>query len=593
MPPFPVISFVRARLSDRARGVLFHPAFAGCLFWALIVGIAWAADCFLVTERYGTVPFGGYGASIVLIGDVNGDGATVSEILVGAPGFPGSTLTSAGSAFVLDGLTFEAIRTHQGDKSSDRFGWVVAALGDQDLDGIPDYGVGSPGWGEGTDEAVPLNVGRTYIFSGAGGAPITILEGLLPGAEFGFSLTPGFEADAQTVALDYAVGAPGDPAGTIDRRGAVYVYLSGSPVPIRLTGEQEGDRFGHSIAVLPVPAPRRALIVVGAPEADSSPPDPTMPDAGAVYVFETDGRLVNVLTGAAPGDRFGAAVAVIADVDTDGQADLAVGSPTAGGVGRVSVHSGGTGQLLYDRFGQVPGQETGFSVSGLGDMTNDGLSDVAFGSPGFALGPQLPFGMAHVVRGGTGMELCQPIGAAPGDRFGHVIAPAGDLNGDGLHEIWVGAPGSSGAGVDSGGVIRLYTVVPGPPPGTVRISAIDGASEGDPLTMEWDYPFGTCAAFDFAVYRQACATPPCDAGTDLAIETCSTGGAPMVTIPLPPILEPGTCYLYYVAPLTNNEESLGLFPLSDAATEAPASPRSHPTVSCRVFLNPAPCRTVP
>jgi hypothetical protein len=573
--------FQNADLARRARQFVRHPAVLGCLFWAIVVGVAWAADCILVTERHGPDPFGGFGASIARSSRVAEDGTTSSSLIVGAPGLAGNPMPAAGSVFVLDGVTFLPIRTHRGAEPWDLFGWAVSVLGDQNGDGIPDYMVGSPGWD--ADSDVRLSIGRAYIYDGGGGPPIGALEGRVPGAEFGFSLSRGFDLDGDAATTnDYAVGAPGDLVGTIERRGAVYVYLGGHPAPITLTGAADGDRFGHAVAILPVSDPRRALIVVGAPGADSPPPGPVLPDVGAVYLYRSDGLLQAELRGSAQNDRFGSSVAVTGDVDRDGQLDLAVGATTSGR-GRVTVYSGRSLQPLYEQAGQTPDEELGYSLAGVGDMTNDSNSDIVYTSPGFSVNPLSPVGMARVVHGGTGMELCRPVGQEPGERFGHAIADAGDLDGDGLHEVWISAPGSSSSGVPSGGTIRLYTVIPGPPLGAVDITDInnDDASDVETFHMTWDYPLGACAGVDFAVYRGRFTQIPYE-GTDLEIETCSTGGANSVTLPVPPIFPPGTCFVYIVATLNANEESLGQ---ADATTEQ----RSQARVPCRVFLNPTSC----
>lgn len=80
------------------------------------------------------------------------------------------------------------------------------------------------------------------------------------------------------------------------------------------------------------------------------------------------------------GARFGRAVAGIGDVDGDGVADLVVGAP---GADVVYVFSGADRSLLrgiVDPDG-LTGHNFGFAVAGIGDLDGDGVDDIAVGAP--------------------------------------------------------------------------------------------------------------------------------------------------------------------------------------------------------------------
>src|ERR1043166_7529105 len=78
----------------------------------------------------------------------------------------------------------------------------------------------------------------------------------------------------------------------------------------------------------------------------------------------------------------------------------------------------------------------GESVTGIGDVNGDGIADVAVGAPGAD--------RAYIISGATRAvlrTLADPNGT--GHRFGFAVANAGDLNGDGIDDLAVGAPGLS------------------------------------------------------------------------------------------------------------------------------------------------------
>lgn len=114
------------------------------------------------------------------------------------------------------------------------------------------------------------------------------------------------------------------------------------------------------------------------------------------------------------GDTSGAVTATEHDVNGDGAIDLVVGAPLDGGGGRVYVFFGPLSPQGPDLL------TTGGSV------------------------PQVPTTEADVI---LGSELRQDGQPRP-DSFGAAVA-TGDLNGDGIADIVVGAPGFDGAGPDA------------------------------------------------------------------------------------------------------------------------------------------------
>ncbi|MCH2105068.1 MAG: integrin alpha [Planctomycetes bacterium] len=179
--------------------------------------------------------------------------------------------------------------------------------------------------------------------------------------------------------------------------------------------------------------------------------------------------------GDSAGDSLGYSLAAAGDWDADGIVDLLVGAPGVDGAGpdtgRVMVRSGRTGEALFSVDGALAGDRAGRAVAALGDVNADGVGDFAYGTPTRSIGGNQAGG-AFVVSGSDGSVLHSWEGSTPFGVFGFSVASAGDLDGDGRQDLWIGAPNEDPNGPDSGAVYAYSTgsgslllVIPGANPG--------------------------------------------------------------------------------------------------------------------------------
>lgn len=148
------------------------------------------------------------------------------------------------------------------------------------------------------------------------------------------------------------------------------------------------------------------------------------------------------------GGSFGWAVAELTDINSDGIADLILPSP---GTRQVFVNSGADGSLIHLLLPPMTDPTNGFfgnAIGDAGDVDDDGVHDIVIGSPGPALGTNP--GHVYVYSGADGSLLLSIPGEAGGDRLGSGVGGAGDVNTDGHDDVVAGANGNDSVGANSG-----------------------------------------------------------------------------------------------------------------------------------------------
>ena len=178
------------------------------------------------------------------------------------------------------------------------------------------------------------------------------------------------------------------------------------------------------------------------------------------------------IQGAATFDSLGELASGAGDVNGDGIDDLLIGAPNASRDGRDyagasyvvfgAVDLSGTIDLAdpvngADLFiqGAATFDSLGELASGAGDVNGDGIDDLLIGAPNASRDGRDYAGASYVVFGAVDLsgtiDLADPVngpdlfiqGAATFDFLGKSASGAGDVNGDGMDDLFIGASNAS------------------------------------------------------------------------------------------------------------------------------------------------------
>lgn len=168
------------------------------------------------------------------------------------------------------------------------------------------------------------------------------------------------------------------------------------------------------------------------------------------------------------GNLLGYTVSGAGDVNGDGYADFAAGSPFAESTsgesneGRVTLWYGGPAGVSSDppwnAESNFKGAQLGCALASAGDVNGDAFDDL-LATACFFDGPETDEGQVRLYLGSSSGLSLTPDWTAEGDAAGiiagSVLSGAGDLNGDGFDDILVGIPLSDEQATDSG-LVRVY-----------------------------------------------------------------------------------------------------------------------------------------
>jgi hypothetical protein len=424
-----------------------------------------------------------FGWSVSTAGDMDRDG--YDEVIVGAPYKDMATLTAQGAAYIYRGsagglTTSQWWGGYAANQAHAHFGHAVADAGDVNGDGYADVIVGAPDY-----DAYYTDRGRAFVFHGGTSPPSSaawaVSQEEQHDAYFGWAVdgagdTNGDGYDEVVVGAYNAVGYVHD--GSEIAEGRAYVYqgrldgLTTAPVWQGDPTNQADAWFGAAVAGAgDVNGDGYADVLIGAPSYDSYAQGyGGYDDEGRAYVFygsaaglyEEPSPDWQVDPADTPYAGGGWAVATAGDVNGDGFADVLVSAVDTSG----SYYSDSCGPGVYLFHGSASGPSTtpdwhgtspdpgngycyGHALASAGDINGDRFDDVVVSDHKYDDEGNGTYGdgAVYVYFGSTtgltttpSWSMSDPAGPGVGSGFGHAVAAAGDVDGDGYGDLVVGAP---------------------------------------------------------------------------------------------------------------------------------------------------------
>ena len=399
------------------------------------------------------------GQSVSGAGDVNGDG--LDDLIIGADGADPNGEDRVGESYVVFGQNNGFSSSLDLSTLNGTNGFVIRGIGDLDFSGQSVSGAGDVN-GDGLDDLI---IGASDVDGNSNSGESYVV----------FGTNNGFSSPLNLNTLD---GTNGFVISGVDGNDFTGRSVSGA-------GDVNGDGFDDVIIGARLANPNgnsyagESYVVFGSDRGFSSLLDLTT----------LDGTNGFVLSGIDANDFSGLSVSGAGDINGDGFDDVIIGSTGGDASGNsdsgesyvvFGTNSGFSSSVNLSALNGTNGvvingvdanDLSGISVSGAGDINGDGFDDVIIGSTGGDASGNSDSGESYVVFGNNG-GFSSPLdlsalngtngfvinGIDAGDNSGISVSGAGDVNGDGLGDLVIGASLADSFGNDGFGVGQSYVV---------------------------------------------------------------------------------------------------------------------------------------
>lgn len=407
------------------------------------------------------------GSSISAAGDVNGDG--YDDYIAGAPAYGDF---ARGRAYIYFGSAIPDTLpdiTINGFTDNSWFGWSVAGLGDVNADGYDDIAISAPEYNS--------SQGRVFIYLG-GAVMDTVhdlkMSGVTTVSRFGHSISSAGDMNGDGYS-DIVIGSPSYQSS----RGRTNVFFGGSPMDTvsdyNYGGSNIDDNLGISVACAgDINGDNYSDILIGVSGYSTS---------GAVYIVYGNTFNLYLIEEPIDFDYFGYSVSGAGDVNGDSFSDFLVGAPYKNSRGQAYLYFGGSELISSPVEFTGTEYEFGYSVSGSGDVNNDGYGDLIIGERGF----QNNHGRAYIYFGGYEFDNSHDIvlnNLYMYEEFGTNVRNAGDINADGTDDVLVGSPVNDLYGGSAGAVYLYLSSPPSVKPIFISVKDVPN-DQGGKVNLKW------------------------------------------------------------------------------------------------------------
>lgn len=431
----------------------------------------------------GNVTEANMGHEVANAGDVNGDGW--DDLLVSAWKYSNGHVNE-GAAFLYygnsSGLSDTPAWSAEGNQHNAYFGYSLSTAGDINNDGYSDIIIGAMGYDDGLS-----NSGRVYIYHGSSTglstSPDLVINGFQAQAYMGSDVADAGDVNGDGYA-DIVIGAYQFSNGE-DKEGSAFVYLGsntgiGITSKVTLDSDQSQAWFGKSVSTAgDINNDGYSDILIGAPKFDNGHTD----EGKAFLYMGSSNGIIDSIAWSKEGNQYNAQFAFdvswSGDNNNDGYDDIIIGAYGYDGIsgskeGRIfGFHGSATGlsnTANFEAFSQGNVNALGKALSFGGDFNNDGYDDIIVG----AESTNSLSGAVLIYQGSTqGLDSIPYWTYEPnqtGAKFGASVSFAGDVNGDGVDDIVIGAPAYDHGHENEGGAFVFYgmeTLI-SPPPSTMN-----------------------------------------------------------------------------------------------------------------------------